>query len=96
MKRYRVDLDELLAFTDRLKAFDDRADELTTAVDRLVKELHMTWAGQAAGAHQSSHDEWMTAAQQMREAVTELKDAAHKAHKNYTEVIDINTAMWPQ
>lgn len=96
MKRYRVDLDELLSFVDRLKAFDDRADELTVAVDRLVKELHMTWAGGAADAHQSSHDEWMQAAQQMREAVTELKDAADKAHKNYTEVVEINTAMWPK
>ncbi len=96
MKRYRVDLDELLAFADRLKAFDDRSDELTTAVDRLVNELHVTWAGEAASAHQLEHDEWRAAAQQMREAVTELTDAAQKAHTNYTEVIDINTAMWPQ
>lgn len=96
MKRYRVDLDELLAFANRLKAFDDRTDELTAAVDRLVMELHMTWTGEAADAHQGAHDEWKTAAQQMREAVTELTDAAHKAHKNYTEVIAINTAMWPQ
>lgn len=96
MRRYRVDLDELNSFADRLKAFDERSEQLTTAVDRLVKDLHMTWAGEAAGAHQSSHDEWMQAAARMREAVTELKDAAKKAHANYSEVIEINTAMWPK
>jgi len=96
VKRYRVDLDELLAFAGRLKAFDDRTDELTTAVDRLVTQLHMTWTGDAASAHQGAHDEWKAAAEQMREAVTELTDAAQKAHQNYTEVIDTNTAMWPK
>jgi WXG100 family type VII secretion target len=95
MDRYRIDLDELLAFADRLKAFDGRADEIGSAVDGLVAQLHGTWHGEAAAAHQARHDEWMSAAAEMREAVAELHVAASKAHQNYTRVIELNTAMWP-
>ena len=95
MTRYRVDLEELLAFADRLKAFDDRADEIASRVDGLVTQLHGSWLGEAADAHQARHDEWMTASRAMRETVTELRNAAHKAHQNYSEVNEINTSMWP-
>jgi WXG100 family type VII secretion target len=95
MSRYRVELEELLAFVDRLQAFEQRAETVAADVDKQIADLHGSWFGNAAEAHQSHHDEWMAAAAQMREALGDLREAASKAHRNYTEVIEINTAMWP-
>lgn len=94
MDRYRVDLTELLTFVERLQAFDDRADEIVAAVDGLVEQLHGGWLGESAEAHLARHHEWMTESAAMRQAVSELHEAATRAHDNYTRAIDANTAMW--
>lgn len=94
MDRYRVDLAELLAFVERLEAFDGRADEIASAVDGLVAQLHGSWLGESAEAHRARHVEWMTESAAMRQAVTELRSAAMRAHDNYSSAIDANTAMW--
>ena len=95
MKPYRVELEELLAFVERLQSFERRAESVAGAVDKQIAALHESWDGSAAESHRSHHDEWMSAATQMREALSDLRKAATTAHSNYSEVIDINTAMWP-
>lgn len=64
--RYRVELDELLAFADKLQAFERRAEALATQIDQRIAGLHETWSGSAATAHRAQHDEWMAGATQMR------------------------------
>jgi WXG100 family type VII secretion target len=93
--RYTVDLDALLAFADRLAKFNVRAEQIATAVDQYIAELHASWLGEAASASQEYHEKWMAAAKQMREGLEELRKNAHVAHRNYTEVVRLNTAMWP-
>jgi WXG100 family type VII secretion target len=95
MTRYRIELEELQAFADRLQAFDTRADELVAQVDQQVNQLHGSWLGQGADAQKARHDEWMAATTQMREALSDLREAAQKAHRNYSEAIAANTEMWP-
>ncbi|ORW04561.1 WXG100 family type VII secretion target [Mycobacterium kyorinense] len=95
MNRYRIELEELSAFVDRLEAFEQRAESIAADVDQQIAQLHEGWFGSAAEQHQARHNEWMAAAEEMREAVAELRAAAKTAHRNYTEVIAINTAMWP-
>lgn len=95
VNRYRVELEELLAFVDRLQSFEQRAEMVAESVDKQVAALHGTWSGDGADAHKAHHDEWMAADSQMREALAVLRDAATKAHRNYSEAIEINTAMWP-
>jgi uncharacterized protein YukE len=92
--RYRVDLAELLVFIDRLEAFDRRADEIGSAVDDLVAQLHGRWLGESAEAHRARHVEWMAESAAMREAVMQLHGTAMRAHDNYSSAIDANTAMW--
>ena len=46
--RYRVDLEELLAFVDRLQSFEQRAEAIAARVDGQIASLHDTWAGNAA------------------------------------------------
>lgn len=91
--RYQVDLDELLAFVEKLRAFGQRAEAIAARADNQVGDLHTSWSGDAASAHRSQHDDWMAAAAQMREAVTELRAAAHKAHHNYTDAARLNVEM---
>lgn len=96
MKPYRVELEELLAFVERLRAFEQRASTISESVNRQIDALHDgNWSGEAAEAHRGRHVEWQQAETQMREALSQLRDAATKAHRNYSEVIEINTAMWP-
>ncbi|ORW01390.1 WXG100 family type VII secretion target [Mycobacterium kyorinense] len=95
MDRYRVELHELLGFVERLQAFESRAEQICESADNLVNQLDGNWSGTAAGAHQAEHDEWIAAAAEMREAATQLRRAADTAHRNYSELIEINTAMWP-
>jgi WXG100 family type VII secretion target len=91
--RYKVELEELLTFVDKLQAFDAKAEAIASRIDRQVATLHTTWSGTAAGAHRSSHDEWMAAAAQMREAASDLRAAANNAHQNYTEAVKTNIEM---
>ncbi|QZT57908.1 WXG100 family type VII secretion target [Mycolicibacterium austroafricanum] len=91
--RYRVELEELLAFVDRLQALEQHAEAVATRVDGQIANLHDTWSGDGAAAHRARHDEWMAAAAQMREALAQLRAAAHRAHRNYTEAAQLNLDM---
>lgn len=91
--RYRVELAELLAFVDRLQAFESRAEASAARVDEQVAALHNTWSGDAADAHRTRHQEWMDAATQMRDALAQLRAAAHNAHRNYTGAAQLNVDM---
>jgi WXG100 family type VII secretion target len=93
--RYRVELDELSTFVEKLRSFEERAETIATRVDKQIADLHSTWTGEAAAAHRAHHVEWSSAASQMREALAELRDAAQVAHRNYSDVIKVNLAMWP-
>jgi WXG100 family type VII secretion target len=94
-RRYTADLDALLAFADRLTNFNVRAEEIATAVDQYIAELHTTWLGDGAAAEGEYHQTWMAASKQMREGLDELRNNARMTHRNYTQVIAINAAMWP-
>lgn len=91
--RYRVELDELLAFVDRLQSFEQRAEAIAARVDRQVASLHDTWTGSAAAAHHAQHDEWVAGATQMQEAAALLRAAAHNAHQHYTDAARLNVEM---
>jgi WXG100 family type VII secretion target len=93
--RYRVELEELSAFVEKLQAFEQRAESIAARVDGQIADLHASWSGSAASAHRAHHDEWMSAASQMREALSQLREAARVAHRNYSDVIEVNIAMWP-
>lgn len=91
--RYRVELDELMSFVDRLQSFQQRAESLAARIDGQVEALHATWSGEAAEEHRARHTEWMTASTEMREALAQLRAAAHNAHQNYTSAGQLNVAM---
>ncbi|KZS83169.1 WXG100 family type VII secretion target [Mycobacterium persicum] len=94
-RRYTVDLDAPSAFADRLAKFTARAEQIATAVDQCVAELHGSWLGQGADAELEYHQRWTAADKQMREGLDDLRRNAEVAHRNYTGVAQLNTTMWP-
>ncbi|KZS74110.1 hypothetical protein A4G29_14770 [Mycobacterium kansasii] len=94
-RRYTVDLDALSAFADRLAKFTARAEQIATAVDHCVAELHGSWLGQGADAELEYHQRWTAADKQMREGLDDLRRNAEVAHRNYAGVARLNTTMWP-
>jgi uncharacterized protein YukE len=91
--RYRVELGELLAFVEKLEAFERRAELIATLVDAQVADLHTSWDGHGAAGHLAQHRKWIMAAGQMREALAHLKATAHNAHRNYTDAVQLNMTM---
>ena len=79
--RYRVELEGLLAFVDTLQAFERHAESIAARVDEQVTGLHDSWLGEGASAHLTLHQEWMTAAHQMREALAQLRELSHRTSK---------------
>ena len=95
MNRYSIDIDELIAFADRLKRFNQRAEEIASAVDQQILKLHTTWEGVGAESEREYHQEWMRRAREMRETAEFLHHAAAVARRNYTGVGQLNRGMWP-
>jgi hypothetical protein len=57
MNRYSIDIDELIAFADRLKRFNQRAEEIASAVDQQILKLHTTWEGVGAESEREYHQD---------------------------------------
>ncbi len=95
MSSYSVDLNELLAFVERLDRFNQRSEAIAAAVDREIAALHGSWAGLSAESEKEYHATWIRLAGEMRKAADELREAAKDEHRNYIDVAALNSSMWP-
>ncbi len=93
---FEVDVDELLQVVDRMADCEAGLRALATDLDRQIRELHVTWQGEAAQAHDQAQAAWATGFHDMREALGRMRRAAHTAHGNYTAAADTNLRMWEQ
>jgi len=94
--RFAVDLAELSATIADMAAFEDRLARMLAELDAAVTELHTTWTGAAADAHRDAHGRWRAGAQEMHQAATRMRQAAERAHGNYSAAGRANAAMWSQ
>ena len=86
--------DALADSLDRMEAFSRLASALLDEIDATVKNLHISWQGEAATAHARAHQQWTHGAEQMDRALAELHRAGTGAHTNYTQAAATNQAMW--
>ena len=91
---FGVDTEKLMAIVEKLARFDARAEAMIAEADSHVAGLHATWVGEAAATQADAHRRWSEGAQQMRDALAKLCDAAHTAHGNYSGAIKNNQTMW--
>ncbi len=93
---FEVDVDELLHVVDRMATCEAALHELATDLERQVRELHVTWQGDAARAHDQAQAVWDRGFHEMRLSLRQMRGAADTAHGNYTSAADTNLRMWEQ
>ena len=91
---FGVDTDKLMDIVEKMTQVEARIEAMITEADAEVSGLHATWVGTAAATQADAHRRWAEGAQEMREALVKLREAAHKAHGNYTGAAKSNQAMW--
>lgn len=95
MSRYSVDLDQLIEFADRLRAFNSRAASIAEAVDAEIASLHTSWQGVGAESQTEYHRTWLRLCEELRESADSLRESAALAHRNYIHAAETNCRMWP-
>src|SRR3954447_22795406 len=93
-RTYAVDLGELQHKIDEMAAFEATIERALDHLDRVVEGLHLSWTGQAAVAHREAHEKWAAGMKEMRTGLVEIRDAAQRAHGNYTSAVEANSRMW--
>jgi WXG100 family type VII secretion target len=91
---FQVDPDALADAVERMSDFQRYAESMLSEIDSLVSNLHATWTGEGATAHAEAHRHWAQGEAMMREALAQLRTAAHTAHGNYTGAMAKNLSMW--
>jgi WXG100 family type VII secretion target len=93
---FRVHLAELSHVVEELDRFQTHLAAALEEVDAKVTELHGTWTGDAAEAHQAAHDQWKQGADDMGAGLETMRENASTAHANYTSAVTANAAMWKE
>ena len=94
MTVYLADFDAIESHVAHAQRFSDRVEQAAVHLQRVVDDLHLTWAGQAAAAHRVAHQEWSRGAEAMREALAAMAAAARHARSGYASAATANRDMW--
>ena len=94
MTKFSVDLEELADVAAAMQSFQKSFERRLDDLEKLVSDLHLTWAGQAAAAHLQAHEQWTTGAKEMHHGISEMHKAATTAHDNYHTSATSNADMW--
>jgi WXG100 family type VII secretion target len=94
MAGFSVDLEALLTGVDQMSGFHSNLESTLASVRSAVTALGSTWHGDAASAQDAAQQQWDDGAQQLREALAQLRDIAEHAHSNYSNAAATNTRMW--
>lgn len=94
MSGYSVDTEALQQRITEMTSFEKTLERQLADLDRAISQLHITWIGEAAAAHRQAHATWRTGADDMKQAIAAMRDAARIAHGNYHSAVSANTRMW--
>lgn len=93
---YRVDLDELATAIGSLDAFSQTLLTKIGDLEKAMGDLHVTWEGEAAVAHQRAQRDLTDGARDVHAALRDLHAVAQNAHVNYTNAVRANLDTWKQ
>ncbi|WP_193044281.1 WXG100 family type VII secretion target [Mycolicibacterium baixiangningiae] len=94
MAGFSVDLEALLSGVDQMSAFHSDLEQTLASVRASMTALGLSWHGEAASAQETAQQQWDAGAQQLREALAQLRDIAEQAHANYSNAVATNQRMW--
>lgn len=91
---FSVDLDHLDQVTGRIEAFAELLTEHLGELDKRAGQLMQSWSGEVASAYSAAHQEWSTAAVEIRDGLHSIETAARSAHCNYGIALKGNKGMF--
>ena len=91
---FAIDLDELARVVAEMATCHARLHDVADEISRQVHELHGSWEGQAAVAHEVAQRVWDAGFRDMREALAAMRTAADVAHQHYESAALTNVEMW--
>jgi WXG100 family type VII secretion target len=93
---YSLDTIGLEATIHELARSHAALTDLATRLECRIRELHVTWDGEAANAHRRAQISWGRGFVEMRDALERMRKAADSAHHNYAAAAGTNRAIWEQ
>ena len=93
---YSVDVDDLAGLIADLARGHEALRELAVGLERGLRQLHLTWQGEAAEAHRVAQAAWNEGFREMRDALSRMRQVADTAHRNYTTAAETNQQLWEQ
>jgi WXG100 family type VII secretion target len=91
---FRVDTSQLADVVDRIERVGVQLEQAMDQADARVDQLHETWSGSAAQAHEIAHRRWQAGATEMRDSLIVLHRIVRTAEANYSDAGSANRTMW--
>ncbi|WP_441959074.1 WXG100 family type VII secretion target [Mycolicibacterium houstonense] len=89
-----VDFGQLQAAIDHMAAYGRDVGECLEDVDRAMAALRATWHGEGSDAQAQAQQQWEDGAEQMKKALSTLKEVVQTAQTNYKDAVEKNSGMW--
>lgn len=89
-----VEFGQLQAAVDHMARFGQQVEACLHDVDQTMAALRATWHGDASASQADAQARWDEGADQMNEALAQLRAIAQQAHRNYNNAVMQNKAMW--
>lgn len=89
-----VDLAALRAVISHMEEFGGEVSECLDEIDHVMAALRGAWQGGGSDAQAQAQQQWEDGADQMRDALTALRQVADAAHRNYSDAVNKNGQMW--
>jgi len=74
MAGFTVDLEALIAAVDQMSQFEKRLEQSLGRAKAAVQSLGLSWHGDAASAQQAAQEQWNSGAEELRAALSQLRD----------------------
>lgn len=89
-----VEFARLQAAIDHMAQYQQDVAACLQDVDQTMKRLRATWHGDASESQADAQARWDEGADQMNNALDQLRKIAQQAHANYNDAVKQNKAMW--
>lgn len=89
-----VDFAALRAAIANMEAFGRLVSECLDDIDHTMAELRASWHGGGSDAQAQAQQQWEDGADQMKQALSALRQIADQAHQNYVDAAAKNGVMW--
>ncbi|MFW0153264.1 WXG100 family type VII secretion target [Mycobacterium sp. smrl_JER01] len=89
-----VDFGQLRTAVSQMEDFGYAMTECLADIEQTMAALRRSWQGAGSDVQQQAQQRWDDGAEQMREALSVLREVVDTAYANYTCAVGTNGRMW--